>query len=179
MFIRGLGIDGSWAVHCWEPNPENHPEPGSLPCGAIFHQEAVWDQNEKVVLRQDEQSGGFGGQGSTVMPDVATDPERKGWLPDLRGAEVEVDGIDFALWVLNETDPSDEVYIKMDIEGAEFPVVRRMLELEDALPGAGIFGRIKTMWIEWHDRFFETESEATAQALEAQLSKLTSVRKHL
>jgi FkbM family methyltransferase len=41
---------------------------------------------------------------------------------------IEVASIDFATWVLNRFTLADDLTVKMDIEGAEYPVLRRMIE---------------------------------------------------
>jgi FkbM family methyltransferase len=41
---------------------------------------------------------------------------------------VEVPAVDFAAWLLRRVTLADDVTVKMDIEGAEYPVLRRMIE---------------------------------------------------
>ena len=50
---------------------------------------------------------------------------------------------------------SDEVHIKLDVEGAEFAILDRLLAHgDDVLPF------VKRMWIEWHHRFYGGTKDA-------------------
>ena len=54
-----------------------------------------------------------------------------------------VETIDFSKWVLSTFSSADEIILKMDIEGAEYPVLEKMIN-------SGSFDYIKELWIEWH-----------------------------
>lgn len=56
----------------------------------------------------------------------------------------------------------------MDIEGAEFPVLKRMIELES-------ISLIKELWVEWHDIDLPNESEITRNILIDKISKVCKV----
>lgn len=58
------------------------------------------------------------------------------------------------------------VFIKCDIEGAEFTVLPRLLEIDN-------LGRwVKAIYVEWHERFWRNQPrEATIQAIKATIMK--------
>lgn len=62
-----------------------------------------------------------------------------GWQPNPRM----VDCVDFADWLRRHTIDSDRVILKLDIEGAEVPVLRHLLD-------TGMIGRIAELYCEFH-----------------------------
>lgn len=146
-------------VHCFEPNPvvELNPdtltkianENGLTPSTLIVHQQAVYDRDGTIEFAS---IGGFPrgtmngrGQSSSIV-EVG---QKAGIVK--RNTVPCVDLLGFVRSLgLQE---GDEVHIKLDIEGAEFATLKRILsEGADALP------YVKRMWIEWHGRYFATES---------------------
>jgi len=82
----------------------------------------------------------------------------------LSGELVRVDLLRFARDL--NLQPGDELFVKLDIEGAEFAVLERMLtEGSDVLPF------MKHMWIEWHERYFTAGApeHAAVETLTARL----------
>ena len=73
---------------------------------------------------------------------------------------VEIDAIDFCEFLdsLRKESPDGEISIKMDIEGAEFPVLRDMLE-------RNAFSNVSNIWVETHERFVDNESKETVEEL--------------
>lgn len=67
--------------------------------------------------------------------------------------------------IINQYNSDDSIYVKMDIEGSEFSVIRRLLEDESACK------KIKEMFIEWHTPWLKDETEETKLLL---INKLTS-----
>jgi FkbM family methyltransferase len=56
---------------------------------------------------------------------------------------LDVPSVDFSAWLRREVGPADEVILKMDIEGAEFAVLDKMI-------AEGTSRRVKLLLIEWH-----------------------------
>ena len=59
--------------------------------------------------------------------------------------------IDFSNF-LNSFNDNDFIICKMDIEGSEFPVLRKMLK-------DNTINKINTLYIEWHERWLPNEDE--------------------
>lgn len=62
-----------------------------------------------------------------------------------KGNPIAVDTIDFSKWILDTFNKEDEIILKMDIEGAEYAVLEKMIE-------DGSFDYINELWIEWHGK---------------------------
>jgi FkbM family methyltransferase len=60
----------------------------------------------------------------------------------------EVEKFDIATWMSAHRNEYENIIIKMDIEGAEFDVLERMLELN-------IFDSVQKIYVEFHERFFD------------------------
>ncbi|KAB2696457.1 FkbM family methyltransferase [Ochrobactrum sp. Kaboul] len=72
--------------------------------------------------------------------------EEAPWGDDYENG-IEVHTIDFANWMIANTSDNDLVVVKMDIEGAEYKIIPRMIELH-------IPERLSEIRVEWHwDRY--------------------------
>ena len=56
----------------------------------------------------------------------------------------------------------------MDIEGAEFETLRKMLK-------DNTMSLIKEIWVEWHDIDLQNESSKSQNALSEEISKFTKI----
>jgi FkbM family methyltransferase len=63
---------------------------------------------------------------------------------------VTVDCVDFSDWIKQFR--GKEVYVKFDIEGAEFDVLEKMIN-------DGTIDIVTEFWIEWHDHLFPAKKE--------------------
>ena len=166
-FTQKLGINKDWEVHAFEPNPACIGGPTSHPSPWTYYPAAVWIHNDTVVFNQQHQD-------SAKSPTVGSVNVLDGWGSHVKDTaanhvydtEVTVDAIDFAEF-LARYEPHT-VYCKMDIEGAEFSVLRRVLEL-------GVANRFKHLWVEWHSQNIPNESQATVNELVEQLKQHTTV----
>lgn len=161
--IHGCINSDEWIIHAFEPNPAHHPCPYCADVQNILHhKEAVWIEDGIMDFHQtpsgkvDDKKGG-GCCLSTFTP--------KG--PIL--ATVPVKTINFSEFI--ECLECEELMVKMDIEGAEYPVLRKMIE-------DGTIGRIDHLYVETHQRLLNDEdSESTAELLNSIVS--AGVKVHL
>lgn len=174
-FQEKLGIDKTWECHTWEPNPYTRRNwENTLDNGASLiykntlvqvHTEAVWDRETIAVMKIEDNNGARDGWGSTLCHN---DPRLK------FSENVEVQCINFAAWLDRRQEYGAEwnIYIKMDIEGAEFEVLRKMLSIE------GLLERVNCMWVEPHERFLPNEDAETREALFYEVGKHTEIKLH-
>jgi FkbM family methyltransferase len=181
-FVQALNINGEWSVHCFEANPECFmskrlladydfiPDGRLTLINIVSHQKAVWIENGEIEFSPENHyrsESGSPTDGKSIVD---------GWRSRVKDLTLQWDNsfdpairiecIDFSMFVTQFK--GCEVFCKMDIEGAEFPVLRKVLRDGNA----GIF---KKIWIEFHDHDVPGESMYTKQHLLDELRKFTTV----
>jgi FkbM family methyltransferase len=126
-----------------EPNPSLLPSlhTTALQIGRPVHViwGAAWIADGEIDLFMSDRH-----EASTVMPGKAT-YEQYGWRRSTTRSR-SVPCFDFASWLAGLTEGAD-VVVKMDIEGAEYPVLDRMME-------TGAINWVTDLFCEWHyDRY--------------------------
>lgn len=112
--------EGIYSIHAFEPNPIFVEVLNTLvknrPLEDIhFHPEAVWVEETVLDFAVDASDVPLG---STIMPG-----KKKIWDNSLK---IKVKTIDFSKWL--KQFEGREIIVKMDIEGAEFPVLEHLIE---------------------------------------------------
>ena len=131
-----LPLDKSWEVHTFEPNLNIKLDClDKLEFPVIVHRKAIWLYNGKTTFNLHGPQGTS--QGSLVSDTIGSK-----FYSDLYN-KVEVECIDLLDFIKSNFCESDNIYIKMDIEWAEYSVLQHMLK-------NGWSKNIKKIWIEWH-----------------------------
>jgi FkbM family methyltransferase len=118
-----------WSIVSFEPNPELVPQLPVRPYLKV-HEAALWTKDEDLDFRFSEDMT----LGGSVVKTVVKLPQMK---------TVKVHAIDFSTWLASEYRKDDVVYLKFDIEGAEYPVLEKMLK-------DGTMSLIDRLYIEFH-----------------------------
>jgi FkbM family methyltransferase len=118
-----------WSMVSFEPNPLLFPQLPQRPFLSTM-EEAVWTRDEELVFNFSEQNT----LGGSVVPTVIRGGEMKA---------VRVKAIDFGRWLERNYTKRDVVYVKFDIEGAEYPVLEKMLK-------DGTMTLVDRLYIEFH-----------------------------
>lgn len=131
-FRNDIDPENRYHIFSFEPNPafsdcfstfKNH----------TFIPEAVWTKNGKLTFYDSLQDDKYGG---TVREDKSTGNV------DYNNP-IEVDSLDFSSWVASNFSDEDFVILKLDIEGAEYDVLPKMIK-------DGSFDKINLFFVEWH-----------------------------
>ncbi len=145
---RAIARYPGFEFHAFEPQPElarfGEEVQREHPGVAIgFRSEAVWIEDGKVDLFLATRWGGNYRGGSTIM---------RGHTRNRTSVDYEVPhsvaAIDFSRWLASTVAPEDLVIVKMDIEGAEFPVLEKLIE-------DGNHRLVDRLEVEFHDRLSE------------------------
>ncbi|WP_204017580.1 FkbM family methyltransferase [Sphaerimonospora thailandensis] len=106
-------------------------------------------------------------ESSTVMPGKRVPPVYDQQID--YDSPVPVPAIDFSAWLRRTVTPDDHVVVKMDIEGAEYPVLRKLV-------ADGTINLISILYIEWHHDRFPAMSRADHDQLVTAVSACIDVR---
>jgi FkbM family methyltransferase len=150
-FINRLGINETWQVHSFEANPSTYnaftdkQKYQKLNCS--FYNLAVSDKNGKVIFNRETPKNYpeefMMGGGSSFMSIQEWNPW--GTFKENYNNSVDVESFDLSEFV-GKID-TNNIFCKMDIEGAEFQVLEKMIVDETIL-------KVKEIWIEFHEEFF-------------------------
>lgn len=127
-------------IHCFEPNPAFKPllqAPNLAPFAGekyFFHPDAVWVSDCELNFYLAENP-----LGSSLL-------KEKGGRSNLdRANPIKVNAINFSKWLKENFNKDDFIVLKLDIEGAEYPVLRKMVD-------EGTIYYINDLYVDWHAR---------------------------
>jgi FkbM family methyltransferase len=152
-----LPIDSTWEIHLFEPNPlinteesYNNTTLNKNNLNIQFHKKAVWTKDGEFVFKM------FGNNGCSVgslLEETKGDAHYK----DYHSSEI-VECVDLWKFINTNFDLTDKIYIKMDIEWAEYIILQDMID-------KGWPQNIVTIWVEFHglneDNFREKSKNLT------------------
>ncbi|HUG67816.1 MAG TPA: FkbM family methyltransferase [Pirellulaceae bacterium] len=163
-----LSIDSTWEVHVFEPNPacQIRQRLSGWPIPVQIHETAAWVRDGTIAFRQQNHRVARNRSPADGRSDI------DGWgscLVELGSSHpalelaIEVPCEDVAR-MLESYSAEDFIVVKMDVEGAEFAILRHLIQ-------RGVIGRISRLYVEWHERLLATETAETRNELERQLRK--------
>lgn len=140
--IFGVADPTGYEIYAFEPGKQHWDF--HFPDRVTLINKAAWTRDGRIAY-----AGGAGNQGATVV----ADPD------DFRGGLPTVECIDFDQW-LERFEGYEEVIVKLDIEGAEFPVLEKLF-------ASGRVGLITRLFVEFHDQRFPNGAARRLALLEA------------
>ncbi|MFE1577516.1 FkbM family methyltransferase [Streptomyces solincola] len=153
--------------YAFEPNAElipsirRHVEQAQDSARIEISPSAVWTHDGTIDLFLGHH------ESSTVMPGKRVPPMYDQQID--YSSPVPVPAIDFSAWLRRTVSPGDHVVVKMDIEGAEYPVLTKLLD-------DGTINLISVLYIEWHHDRFPAMSRAEHDQVAAAVSACVDVR---
>jgi FkbM family methyltransferase len=174
FYNRGI-IDDTYEIHTFEANPACNIEERikQLPLNIIPYNKAVWIEDGIVLFNQEHHKKYNTGSPTDGYSDI------DGWASSIDGIgfhyrgyedKIEISSIDFSKFV-SELPNDANIICKMDIEGSEFYVLRKMIKEKTIC-------KIKEIYIEFHERFMPAESEHSRQQIINDIAQL-GVKVHL
>jgi FkbM family methyltransferase len=124
-----------------------------------FHEKAVWDEDVVLNFNQEHFKTSRSGSPSDGQSD------RDGWGSSIAGemqhdgylTQIKVQAFDFSNF-LSKFNGNDMIICKMDIEGSEYRVLRRLIS-------TGEIKKINSLYVEFHAHFKNTESAESTKSL--------------
>jgi FkbM family methyltransferase len=165
-FVRKGIIHEEFEIHTFEANPACKDLITSILStnfenfNVTQHDKAIWINNEKIFFHQE-------------FRDVYGSPEKTGLGSSVSGIgfehpglldKIEISAISFSEFLSNINNDS-YVICKMDIEGAEFKVLRHLID-------TGSIKKINELFVEFHHRFMPEESEIFKNQLVCEIESL-------
>jgi len=158
-----------WVIETFEPNPDIKNNFDKIK-NVTAYKKAIWTENGTLEFARDVRINQYSAPndiGGTGTPGELTNVgcrlnEGNIELRNARGEKfgsnfVQVESLNFSEYV-SKLDEYDEVIVKMDIEGAEYDVLRHMLK-------EGTITKIDELYVETHERFVKGENVQTTQNL--------------
>lgn len=149
-FNEKYKFDESWTIYCFEANPRTFNQSkcflnDGLEALNIIHQNLAVSVSEgEITVNCDSNNDGGTGQGSNIL---LQPPEKDIVHTHTFTWEKEtVNCFDLSSFIKNLKD-IDILVIKMDIEGSEFDVLKKIINDET-------YFDINDMYVEFHERFF-------------------------
>jgi len=131
-FKRSEYYKQDFCIHSFEPNPSLRDKYLNRD-DISFHPQAIWVLDGEISFYLDKSRRSLG---STLISSKHTRKIDK-------KKPINVPCIDFSSWILKNFDASDYIILKMDIEGAEYDVLNKMIKDNS-------INYIKMAFIEFH-----------------------------
>jgi FkbM family methyltransferase len=160
-------IDDTFEIHTFEPNIACRVEERviKIPLNIRVYNKAVWIEDGYVKFNQENHKKSGTGSPTDGISDI------DGWGSSVDGigfnhpgyeTSLIAESIDFSKFVKNL--PEANIICKMDIEGSEFVVLRKMIQ-DDSI------SRISKIFIEFHERFMINESLDSREEIVNEIKK--------
>jgi FkbM family methyltransferase len=159
-FRKKYKMDDSWEIFTWEANPYTYKKFLNSDLyknvkitsfnSAVSSYEGVITLNVETVKNKNEDVEDNTGQGSSIIPIdqwTAVNQKHKGVFLE----KLEIPCIDISQWLKENCSFDDFVVIKLDVEGAEYNILEKILKDTTA-------SLIDDIYIEWHNRFFSDQN---------------------
>jgi FkbM family methyltransferase len=169
-FIDSGVVKIDYEIHTFEANPEckvserlENFKYKNLNC--TVHNKAVWVSDGSVFFNQENHKQSMSGSPTDGASDL------DGWGSSINGigfvhrgysTPVEVESVDLSKFI-KELPQDRKIICKLDIEGSEFEVLRKMI-------AEGTIDRISELYVEFHERFMPNESPESEKKLIEEIS---------
>jgi len=137
-FGKDHPIVDDFEIHAFEPNPTFKTSFSDTK--VVFYQKAIWIKDERKAFYLEPDKVGSTLIKEKMEADTGMTDEA---IAQSLNKPIQVDCIDIAKFIENNFDKDDLIYLRMDIEGAEFVVLNHLID-------TGIASYIDEFWIEFH-----------------------------
>jgi FkbM family methyltransferase len=156
-FISRYNINPSeWIVETFEPDPNCDIENNISDLKYVnINKKAIWVNDGKIQFSQMLENTEGSSVECLMSKGVCSDPNSESFRK--HDSIIEVECVDISS-LLKKYIEYDFVLVKMDIEGSEFKVLRKMLD-DDTI------NIVSHLYVEWHHNYVNGEDESTVNDL--------------
>lgn len=177
-FIDQYNIDNTWTVYTFEPNRESFKILKDIKykdCNIHPINKGIWISNSVLTFNPETTSESYGssndGAGSTFLELNDWNIKNGGnWGAGKFNESYDVETINISSFIRG-LENTDFLLIKMDIEGSEYTVLRKMIE-DDTID------MVNDIYVEFHDWAMDSETEqSTNDIINTIKSKGVNIKK--
>lgn len=144
-------IDETFEIHIFEPNPECRIEDRLKtfqynPLNYTLHQKLVWTSDGNIAFNQEnhiKSGSGSPTDGTSELDGWGSSAVGIGYIHGGYSEPIMVECIDFSRFI-RELPAESNIICKLDIEGSEFAVLRKLLD-------DGTINKISKLYVEFHN----------------------------
>lgn len=154
QIIDAYRMNSSWHIETYEANPVTYNEhKNNRKFDFVQYKNlAVYDRDGKINFNiETPPNEGDTGMGSSLIDLSLWNPWGGTLRPNFKITK-EIDCFDFSSYLKNNFSSDDFIVCKMDIEGAEYAVLEKILQDKNEK-------YIKKLYVEFHSRFFTNSDE--------------------
>jgi len=158
VYIKHYNMDDTWNLFSFEPNNDSFEKlisNSNIKLKVNYIKKAVWVYNGVIKFNAEypPDSDVSDGEGSSLI-DLDYWKPKSDFNPGAGDvfSSYDVECIDISNFILNNFEIDDFILLKMDIEGAEFDVLRKMIDDRSIV-------YINDLYIEFHDFCYLRENE--------------------
>lgn len=158
-FVEMYQMDNSWLIESYEPNSLCNLDQNIIDLIQKLNIKtfncAIYDYNGKIKFSQMLENDEGSSVNCLMSKGVCSDPESLAYRKHNSIIEVECRDLSDILKKYND---DDYIVVKLDIEGAEFNTLRKLIK-------DGTISKINDLYVEWHHDYVESEDISTCEEL--------------
>ena len=128
---------------------------------------AVWTENKEIefqIIIKNKYGTNFAGAGSLINKKMEFNN-----VAHQKTKIIKTQAIDITEWILKNYSIKDNVILKLDIEGAEYPILKKLIEKE-------VYKLVNLLYIEWHPEYSPFSKRETKEITDLVYKKFQKVK---
>lgn len=165
QFMGMYNIDSDWVVETFEPDPSCKIEEKISHLEFVkIHRKAVFDKNGTVKFHQFLLNSEASSVNCLMDSGYFTNPNHDYYLKNKNISKfIEVECVNVTD-IINQYQDNDFIVVKMDVEGSEFTLLRKMIK-------DNVIGKINELYVEWHTPLLSSETSKSEAELKNQINQ--------
>ena len=162
-FIQMYNMDETWVIETYEPNPlcklrENIKDLNQK-LNITIRESAIFNYNGIIKFSQFIENDEGSSVNCLMSKGACADPASPAYRN--HNSIIEVECTDLSD-ILSKYDRNDFIVVKIDIEGSEFVVLRKLIETNN-------ISKINDLYVEWHTQYVNEEDEFSCSKLKSKI----------